>query len=255
MEWLHGEWAQWLVPGLGFALEISVLVFLLRWRTWRVFPVYSAYIVFVLLRAFLLFATLSQPQSYYLVYWVTAPLEIVITVLAALESFWRVLRSFRLLRWFRWVLPLGILAALAYAAWQGYRFPPVEASRAGAAIINATVASHYVVLTIAIVFFGLVALLHTPWRIHEHRFLLGFGIASLAVAFGGSVRAVFGSSFAGASRHAEPIGYLLALLIWLSAAIHPLPESRTAANPPVEILSGLKFQLRNLRSFVRKGAR
>lgn len=248
-------WSEWLVPASGVALEASIVAFLLRWRSWHKFPLYSIYIIFVLLRNSLLTATFSHPQAYFLAYWLSAPLEILLTILAALESFWRVLRSFRLLRWFRFVLPVAILSSLAYAAWQGYRSPPVEASRAGAAIINATVASHYVIVAISLLFFLLVPLLHLPWRIHEHRFVLGFGIASLAVAFGGSIRAVYGSHFVWVSQQAQPIGYLIALLIWLSAVVHPVAQDPAIAGPPVEIVGGLKFQLRNLRSFVRKGAR
>ncbi len=222
---------------------------------WRSFPAYSIYILFALLQAIAFAVTLSYPRTYFLVYWLTAPVEILLTILATQESFWRVLRSFQLLRWFRFVLPAAVLAALAYAAWQGYRFPPVEATPAGAAIINAAVTSHYVILAIAILFFLLATLFNIPWRIHEYRFVLGFGIASLAVVLGGTVRSVFGAQFASVSQHAQPIGYLIALLIWLSAVVHPMPEGRAILEPPVEMLGGLKFQLRNLRSFVRKGAR
>jgi len=248
-------WSEWLLIWTCVALEGCIAWLLLRWRAWRCFPVYSIYIVFILFRACLLVASLSHPPTYFWVYWITAPVEILLTILAELESFWRVFRSFRLLRWFWLVLPAAVIATLAYSAWRGYRFPPVEASPAGAAIIHAAVTSHYVILSISILFFLLAALFHIPWRIHEHRFILGFGVASLAVAFGGSVRAVFGPRLAFVSQQAQPIGYLIALLIWLSAVIHPLPKEGVVLEPPVEILGSLKFQLRNLRSFVRKGAR
>ena len=249
------EWSQWLVPVSGIALEFSVVGFFFRWRTWRSFAVYSIYIVFVLLQALSLTAvTFLYPHTYPLVYWLTAPVEILLAILATLESFWRVLKSFQLLRWFRFVLPAAILIALGYAALQGYRFPPVEATPGQAAIINATVAAHYLILAVAVLFFALVALLHVPWRVHEHRFMLGFGIAALAVAFGGSVRAVFGSHFEFVSRQAQPIGYLIALLIWFSAVVHPVPKDGVIS-PPVEIVAGLKSQWRNLRSFVRNSTR
>lgn len=249
------EWSAALVQRSGFLLEFFVIAFLLRWRTWRTFPVYSIYIVFIVIRAVVLLGARSQQEAYYLVYWLSAPVEILLTILAVLESFWRVLCSFRLLRWFRLVLPAATVGALAYSAWKGYQFPPVEATPAGAAIIRASVTSHYVILSIAIIFFLVVALLHVPWRIHEHRFLLGFGVASLAFAFGGSVRAVFGSHFEFVSRQAPPIGYLVALLIWLSAVVHPVAKDGAISEPPVEIVAGLKLQLRNLRSFVRNSTR
>ena len=249
------RWFEWLVLGSGILLEFSVIAQLLRWRVWRSFPVYSIYIVFVLCRDLATVVTVSHPGTYFFVYWLSAPVDILLTTLATLESFWRVFRSFHLFRWFRFALPVAIAVALAYSSWRGYRFPPVEATPVDAAIIQSAVASHYVILSIAILFFLLAALLHVSWRIHEHRLILGFGVASLAFVFGGSVRAVFGSHFDWISQQVPPIGYQVALLIWLSAAVHPVPENHRLAAPPVENLDNVKFQLRNVRSFVRKDTR
>ena len=249
---MHGS--EWFVPAVCTVLEMVILWLLVSWGGFRSFPMYAVYVLFVLVQALAFAITLSRSDNYFYVFWGSTPLEILLTIVAVLESFWRVFKSFRLLRWFQWILPAMIIAALAYSAWQGYRFPPIETNPAGAAIINAAVTSHYVILAVTALFFLLAALLHVPRRIHEHRFVLGFGVASLAVAFGGSVRAVFGSHFAFVSTQAQPIGYVGALLIWLSAVLHPVPQDRTVSQP-VEIAEDLKFQLRNLRSFVRKGTR
>ena len=249
------SWRDWLIPGSCIILELAIVLLFVKRSLWRGFPAFAGHITFALLQATAFAVTVSRAPTYFLVFWATTPVEILLTILATLESFWRVLGSFRLLSWFRLVLPLAILAALAYGAVQGYRVHPVEAGPVEAAIISATVASHYVIVAIALLFFVLVALFHVPWRRHEHRFVLGFGVASLAVAFGGSVRAVFGSHFEWVSQQAQPIGYLVALLVWFSAAVYPATEARADLDSPVENVNGLKFQLRNLRSFVRKGAR
>ncbi len=247
--------SELLIASICAALGLLIVRQLLSLSIWRTFPVFTVYSAFVLIQTLLGIATVSHPRYYFYFFWLTAPVEILLTILATLESFWRVLRSFQLLRWFRFVLPAAILIALGYAALQGYRFPPVEATPAQAAIINVTVAAHYAILAVAVLFFALVALLHVPWRVHEHRFMLGFGIAALAVAFGGSVRAVFGSHFEFVSRQAQPIGYLIALLIWFSAVVHPVVKDGAISEPPVENVAGLKSQLRNLRSFVRNSTR
>jgi len=88
--------------------------------------------------------------------------------------------------------------------------------------------------------------------LHESRFMLGFGLASLAVILGGTVRAVFGSRFVFLSSKFPAACYIVALLIWLSALIHPLPEARAVEAPSEGQLDDLKIQLHHLRSFVRK---
>jgi hypothetical protein len=68
------------------------------------------------------------------------------------------------------------------------------------------------------------------------------------------MRGMFGGSFALVSREAQSLGYLIALLLWLPGAVHPIPDKPASARPPTDFISDLKLQLRNLRSFVRKGA-
>jgi hypothetical protein len=252
------HWIELTVQAICIGLEAGLIVCLSRWGGWREVPVFLAYLVFILLRTIIGSIALSHEAFYYEFYWISAPLEIGLTVLAVLESFWRVFASFRLLRWFRLVLPASVVAALAYAAWRGYhydRFPLVEMTPAAAALVSATVMLQYAVLGVALLYFLLRALLRVGGRTHENRFILGFGVASLAAAFGGSMRGMFGESFGLVSRESQSVGYLIALLLWLSGAIYPFSDRPASATPPQDFMGDLKFQLRNLRSFVRKGAR
>jgi hypothetical protein len=252
------HWIEVAVQASCIALEIGVIACLWRLGGWRDVPIFSAYLVFILLRTVIGSVALSSPRFYFEFYWISAPLEIVFTVLAVLESFWRIFRSFRLLRWFRFVLPAAVVGALVYSAWRGYhygRFPLVEMTPAAAALVSAMVMSHYAILSVSVLYFSLARLLHVAGRVYEDLFILGFGVASLAAAFGGSLRGTFGEGFALISREAQPIGYLIALLLWLSAVVHPTSDKPVVASFPQDSLSDLKFQLRNLRSFVRKGAR
>jgi hypothetical protein len=252
------HWIELTVQAICIALEVGVIACLSRWSGWRDVPVFLAYLVFILLRTIIGSIALSHLAFYYEFYWISEPLEIGLTVLAALESFWRVFASFRLLRWFRLVLPAAVSAALAYSAWRGYhydRFPLVEMTPAASALVSVTVMLQYAILGIALMYFLLGVLLHVGGRLREDRFILGFGVASLTAAFGGSIRGMFGDNFALVSREAQSIGYLIALLLWLSGSIQAIPERPALAGPPQEFMSDLKFQLRNLRSFVRKGGR
>ena len=252
-------WSEWVVPGSCFAVEFTIVLFFLRRRMWRSFPIYLTCIVFILLRDLLLTTARPLSPNYSLIFWLSTPVEIVLTILAALESFWRVFRVFSLLRWFRFVLPGALVVALGYSAWQGYHFPPIEASPVIAALVNMTVTMNYEILAVVLLFFVLVAYLGVSWRVHEFRFILGFGVAALASSFGGTIRALFGGDLGFLSREAQPVGYLLALLIWLSAAVHPLPEEVVTSVPTAEQLRRnleiAKNQLHNVRSFARKGRR
>src|SRR5450432_45617 len=245
-------WMELAVQVICIALEIGTLAFLLRWGSWRVLPVFSVYLTFILLRTVVGSIALSHPRFYFEFYWISAPLEIALTSSAVLESFWRVFASFRLLKWFRLVVPVAVTGSLIYSAWRGYhdQFPLVEMTPAASALVNAMVMSYYAILGVTVVYFALVTFLHVSGRALENRIVLGFGLASLAAAFGGATRGTFGEDFALVSREAQPVGYLIALLLWLSGAVHRVPDRPAVARFSTGSLRGLRFQLRNLRSFV-----
>jgi hypothetical protein len=246
------------VQAVCIALEIVTLAFLWRLGGWRQLPVFSAYLIFILLRTVIGSLALSSPSFYFKFYWISAPLEILFTIAAVLESFWRVFGSFRLLRWFRVVLPAVFGGALAYSAWRGYyydRFALVEMPPAASALVRAIVMMHYAILAVAILYFAQAALLHVTGRVHEDRLVLGFGVASLAAAFGGSIRGAFGEALGIVSREAQPVGYLIAVCLWLSAVTYPGLGGSSHTEMRNDFIVDLQFQLRNLRSFVRKGAR
>ncbi len=249
-------WLSLFVLTICAALQIWILVLLWRRNLWRKFPIFTVYVAYVLLRTVLGSAILSDPRVYFYFYWITAPGEMILTVLAAHESFMKVFRSFYLLWWFRIFFPGAIVAALAYSAWRGYASPPVHASAAGAAIISAALTAQYVILAISILFFVLAKFFHVPWRVHEYRFVLGFGISSLAVAFGGAVRSAFVTRFGFVSEMLPAVAYVVVLAVWLSAVFHAEPSNDQAAGErlsPEEAVNELRRQLLAIRSFLRKG--
>jgi len=250
MYWL-GISLQWIC----IALAVWILALLWRRKLHPKFPIFAIYITYVIVQMMLRSAFLSNPHVYFYVFWITAPLEMILTVLAAHESFLKVFRSFYLLSWFRILFPGAIVGALAYSAWRGYVFPPVQASAAGAAIISAALTAQYVVLAISILFFGLAIFLHVPWRIHEYRFVLGFAISALAVAFGGAVRSAFGTNFQFLSEMLPAVAYIVALAVWLSAVLHAELSTETLHGRVSghEVVSELRRQSQLIRAFLRKG--
>jgi len=249
------NWPGLFVQAVSIALQGWILGLLWRRNLWRRFPLYFAYVAYDLVRTIVGSATLSKPGLYFYVYWFSAPGETILMILAVHESFLRVFRSFYLLWWFRILLPGAIAGALAYSAWRGYVSPPVQASPAGTAIISAALTAQYVVLAISILFYGLAIFLHVPWRIHEYRFVLGFAISALAVAFGGAVRSVFGTRFHFLSEMLPAVAYIVVLAVWLSAVLHAELSAETLHGRVSghEVVSELRRQSQLIRGFLRKG--
>jgi hypothetical protein len=237
------------------ALQSWILALLWRRNLWRKFPIFTGYIAYVVLRTIVGSATLSNPHVYFYFYWISAPGEMILMILAAHESFLKIFRSFYLLWWFRIFFPGAIVVAVLYSARKGYASPPVDVSPAGAAIISAALTAQYVILAISILFFVLAKFLHVPWRIHEYRFVLGFGISSLAVAFAGAVRSEFGTRFKFVSEMLPAVAYMVALAVWLSAVLHAERSHDQPSEPlsPEDAVSDLRRQLLAIRSFLKKG--
>jgi hypothetical protein len=251
---------NWLGSALqitSIALHSCILVLLRRRGLLRAFPFFSSYIIYLLLVTFVGAITLPHPHVYFYVYWTTAPFEVLLGILAVNESFWRVFRVFYLLRWFRILFPGGIVLALLYSVLRGFFSPPVHAGRLSETIISAVITAQYVILAISLGFFMLVKLLHVPWRIHEYRFVLGFGINAVATAFAFSVRSDFGTRFTFLREMLPAVVYVLIVqVIWLSAVAYPLPaKSEFAAEQlsPEEVVNRLRHELATIRSLLRRG--
>jgi len=134
--------------------------------------------------------------------------------------------------------------------------PPVNTSPAGVAIISAQIASQYIILGISVLFFSLVKFLNIRWRVHEYRFVLGFGISALGMAFAGALRSEFGTRFTFLNEMLPPVAYVIALLVWLSAVRETEVQAEPAADErplPRELMQELRYHLRIVRTFLKKG--
>ncbi len=206
-----------------------------------------------MLQTMVRFAFHSNTHLYFLIFWITAPVEVILAILAAHESFRRVFRAFYLVRWFRFCFPGAIALALFYSMLTGYFSPPAHARGIYAAIISGMLMAQYVILTISIAFFVLAKLLQVPWRIHEYRIVAGFGLSSGVTALAAAVRSVFVTRFPFVSNMLPAVSYLLALGIWASAAAYPLPAKAVSGDdkPTQEELEQLVSRLKGDLAIVR----
>ena len=249
-------WLGLSVQLICIVVQLVILALMFRRKLCPRFPIFATYVAYVIVQMILRSVFLSNRRVYFYVFWITAPVEMILAILAVHESFLKVFRSFYLLWWFRILLPGAIVGTLAYSGWRGYVSPPVRASAAAAAIISAALTAQYIILAMAFVFFGLAMFLHVPLRIHEYRFVLGFAISSLGVAFGGTVRSVFGTNFRFLSEMLPAAVYLFALLVWLSAVVHAHPSNERVLREQVsgeQMISELRRQSQLIRAFLRKG--
>lgn len=245
---------------LGLTIAITTVAFLIctllllaKRHLYRQFPFFAIYIAYVILQAALRFAFFSNTHLYFLAYWFTAPIEVILAILAVHESFRRVFRPFYFVRWFRFCFPGAIALAMLYSLLTGYFSPPAHAQGIYSAIISGMMMAQYVILTISIAFFVLANLLRVPWRIHEYRIVVGFGLSSGVTALAAGVRSVFGTRFAFMSEMLPAVSYLLALGIWLSAAAYRLPPKAASdgQRPTQEDLEQLVSRLRGDLAIVR----
>jgi len=247
---------------LGLAIQITsigllvgILVSMVRMRLYREFPFFGSYVAYIVVQMVLRAAFLSNGRLYFYVYWITAPLETLLAIAAVYESFRRVFRVFFLLRWFRFVFPGSIVVALLGSALASYISPPPTVSVAGAMIISAMAVAQYVILAISFVFFALVLLLPVRWGIHEYHIVMGFGLSSLAMIVAAVIRSVFVTRFTFFSSMLPPVVYVLVLVIWLTAMLHPLPPEPVFVGEglsPEEVVRILRRDLSIVRSLLRR---
>ena len=238
-----------------FVLEVFVLVLMGRHQLYRKFPLFTSYIAYVAVQTVVRSVFLSNPLVYYYIYWSGEPGAFLLRILAVHESFMHVFRSFYLLRWFRILLPTTIGAALITSGLIAYMHP-AHGTPVAAAIIGAAGTAQYIVLAISLLFFLLVSVLRVPWRIHEYRIVLGFGLSALAISFAGSVRSEFGTKFEALSRMLPGVAYLLTLVIWLTAVRHPPSKTAELSDEqfsPEALIREARRHLRVIRSLLHRG--
>jgi hypothetical protein len=214
---------------LTFALQIVVLLLLMRRRLHRRFGWFLVYIVYEIIESSLRLAVSGNKNLYYTVFWWTEIGDVALTALAFGESFVNTFREYTRLRWFVTIIWSCIGAALLYALFKALVFPPVQANRRGAIIIGLEVAINFALIIVGILYFVLKTLLNTKGHQWESGVISGFGVYIVSTIFRFLIRSIFGTQFRLLNEWIRPIGYLLAEIIWV------LELSRAERKPPVPI--------------------
>jgi len=245
-------WLDQTVRWVGFTLLITILVLLGRQKLYKQFPLFTLYVGYITLTTFLCALTVARPQLYFYVYWAAEPGAFLLKLLAVCESFMKVFRGFYLLQRFRLLLPGAITLALALSVVRAINHP-TEGTMTASIIVAGTMTAQYIVLAVSILFVGLVILLHMPWRVHEYRIVLGFGIVALGTFFEAALHSEFPTQFGILTRTLASGAYILALMVWVTAVRHPstpkLPVIDQGVSPE-SLVQELRRQVAYTRSML-----
>jgi hypothetical protein len=206
----------------AFCLEVWIAALLLRKKLQRRFPWFVAYtfysIVVTLVRIILL---KGNPRTYFFVYWGTESLYGLLGVLAIYESFKEMFEPLYKFPWFRLLLIAVTIVPLGGLALHFAVKPPMEANRLGVAILSLETGVRYVQGCIYVLTSILVYVFSIPTRRYPAGIVEGFGAVVIGILIGTMFRSEFGIKFNSLLSFSPVVGYIVALLIWLTSLHGP----------------------------------
>jgi hypothetical protein len=240
-----------IVLGLQFVTAIALVCLLVRRRAYQVSPIFVAYIIYSVVSTTVQWVCLSDQQLYFKAYWLTEVGDVILAVAATCEGFISTFRGFFALAWFRWVLPLLAALVAIYATWKAIMHPPVLNSPLVAIVVGVEIFLRYLIAGVFITYL----IGRRVWKVPTLRFqyntLLGFFLSSCGMLFAAMLRSEFGTRFRLTMDWAQPVGYSVALFVWLLSAMtaQTKEEQRSSAeiNPNFAIL-----ELGGYRSVLKK---
>lgn len=240
---------------ISLAADACAFFFIWRRGLRKDFPFFSAYIAYSIPAAIFLWIVEPHARLYFYGYWSSDAVDVLLAILAIYECFMRVFRGFSRARWFKWLFPATILLALIYAGWGTYRHPPVGLHLSSSILlVSGIVEVRYVVACICILFFLLVLLFRTRWKLPEFGIVLGFGMEAVTFGIAAVVRSEFGTKHAFWSEQLPGLGFLAAQGIWLWALVRAESSLAKAIplTPSAEMINGLQEQVQVLKKFIGK---
>jgi hypothetical protein len=208
----------------GTALQLCLLLLLLRHRYFGEFHFFSVYLLFSILSTILGLAVRNHSQLLFYVYWISEAIYIVVVFLVLQEAFRSVFRNFYNLRWFKLSFPgVGILIVLL-AFLRAVFFRPANHSTLAVTLISLEIAVGFLQFGIFCVFILLVWFFHMRWRQHAFGIVFGFGIAAAGSLVAFLLRSEFGTNLNQMVRIATPLTYIIGVVVWLATFLRGEPS-------------------------------
>ena len=212
-----------LISFVGLALAICLASALLLRKIYRDFPFFCLYVgASILIIVIRVFVT-GNYQLFFMVYWGTEAIYVLLALLALHEVFRRVFAAFYKNWWFWLFFPCAVTAICVMAVVYRFGSPPVQANRVMSLIVSLGMAVNLVQAAIFVLFFGLLWWNGIRWRNYPTGIVLGFAIIA-GVSLGANwARSEFGTKLNRLSSYAPAVAYIVAVILWLETFLRP-PE-------------------------------
>jgi hypothetical protein len=213
------------LAGTGLSALLCLVLFLRG--SYRQYRIFSAYIAFSVISAVAAVAVRNMYSFYFYEYWVSEAFYVLLAFFAVQEAFHSVFRNFHTMGWFRFLFPgIGILM-LGIAILRIGLHPAPEGKPLIATLISLEIAVGFLQFGLFCLFILLVRFFHMRWRQHALGIGLGFGIAGSGSLVVFLLRSEFGTQFDPVVRITPPIGYIVAVSVWLATFLRGEPYQPT----------------------------
>jgi hypothetical protein len=244
---------EFIIDWLPVVLQAWIFALLCSKKLYRRFPLFFVYTSCQIVTG-LGQAALVGSKNYFYVYWWSAAIVALLSVLAIHESFRAIFKTFYRLSWFRLLWPGTIVLIWAYSAWRAAVHPQVHFTPGGAVLVSVAIVASYTIVGLVLLFFLLVKVVRIRWHLYEFNIVYGLGLVALGMMIAALVRSEFGTKYARLTEWGPPLAYLVGVYVWLSAFLRNEPQIKVDT-PPEVLLQEMRQDLNFVRRILRRSQR
>jgi hypothetical protein len=240
-----------LILAIQFAAAGALAALIFMRRIHRTLPLFSSYVIYSSAAIALQLACASHPQLYFKVYWLTEAGDVILAVAATCESFIFTFRGFFVLSKFRWLLPSLAFLIACYTVWKAWAHPPALNGPLVAVVVGLEFGLRYFIAAIFIVYAAARRYTKIQDVTLQRDVILGFFLGSAGMLIAAVVRSEFGTNFSIVSQWAAPVGYSIALFVWLHSLVILAPGAEPKVKSQINAASAIQ-ELTQYSSVVKK---
>lgn len=204
-----------ILGSVGLLLEIWLLVAMRKRGIFRAFPFFSTYIFSSAVISGLKLAVVHDYITYFWTYWCAEILYVVLALLSLHEAFKKLFEPFiRSYSWFRLVFPVSVVVFATIPLFHALKEPLKNPWALVDFMLSVELGMGLLQCGLFAVFLLIKQVFRLRGRIYAWGIVEGFAATSLAgLTYG--MRSEFGKAFFFVAKYAAPVGYILALVLWL----------------------------------------